>query len=120
MRAQLYGVFGTLSLGMNVLAEEGVELERMFAHGGLFRTAGVAQRFLAGALATPVSVAASAKEAASGGATDLDGYLRRRVFDGAAFQTVQPDPQDVAGFAAYLADYRNGLAVQRTAVEVLP
>lgn len=135
MRAQLYGVFGTLSLGMNVLAEEGVELDRMFAHGGLFRTAGVAQRFLAGALATPVSVAASAseggawgiavlasfvKEAASGGATDLDGYLRRRVFDGAAFQTVQPDPRDVAGFAAYLADYRNGLAVQRTAVEVLP
>ena len=46
MRAHLYGVFGTLSLGMNVLAEEGVKLDRMSAHGGMFRTAGVAQRFL--------------------------------------------------------------------------
>ena len=48
MRAQLYGVFGTLSLGMRVLADEGVGLDRMYAHGGIFRTAGVAQRFLAG------------------------------------------------------------------------
>src|SRR5690606_11789919 len=45
MRAQLYGVFGTLSLGMRVLQREGVALDRMFAHGGMFRTAGVAQRF---------------------------------------------------------------------------
>ena len=42
MRAQLYGVYGTLALGMRVLAGEGVELDRMFAHGGIFRTAGVA------------------------------------------------------------------------------
>ena len=33
-----------LSLGMRVLAEEGVELDVMVAHGGLFRTEGVAQR----------------------------------------------------------------------------
>ena len=38
MRAQLYGVFGTLGLGMRVLASEGVRLDRMLAHGGLFRT----------------------------------------------------------------------------------
>ena len=34
MRAQLYGVFATLALGMRVLADEGVALELMFAHGG--------------------------------------------------------------------------------------
>ena len=43
MRAQLLGAFGTLSLGMRVLADEGVRLDAMFAHGGVFRTAGVAQ-----------------------------------------------------------------------------
>jgi sugar (pentulose or hexulose) kinase len=134
MRAQLYGVFGTLSLGMSVLADEGVELDRMFAHGGLFRTAGVAQRFLAGALATPVSIAESASEGGpwgiavlasyvsactSGSELDLNAYLHERVFGNAAFETTAPDPVDVAGFAAYLDRYRTGLAIQRAAVEAL-
>ena len=62
MRAQIYSVFGTLALGMRVLASEGVRLERMLAHGGLFRTEGVAERFLAGALGAPVAVGRSAAE----------------------------------------------------------
>src|SRR4051795_12638613 len=67
MRAQIYGVFGALSLGMRVLASEGVLLERMLAHGGLFRTEGVAERFLAAALAAPVSVGESAAEGGAWG-----------------------------------------------------
>ncbi|WP_130178354.1 xylulokinase [Cryobacterium sp. SO1] len=134
MRAQLYGVFGTLSLGMRVLAEEGVQLDAMFAHGGLFRTAGVAQRFLAGSLDAPVSVAETASEGgawgiavlaaytsavASGVDLDLDGYLRERVFVGQDFETVAPDSVDVAGFSSYLDRYAAGLAVERAAVETL-
>ena len=131
MRAQLYGVFGTLSLGMRVLESEGVALEEMFAHGGVFRTAGVAQRFLAGALGAPVTVGESASEGgawgiavlasylSSSGDLDLGAYLRERVFAGAESSTVQPDPQDVAGYAAYLDAYRAGLAVERTAVQAL-
>jgi sugar (pentulose or hexulose) kinase len=129
MRAQLYGVFGTLSLGMRVLADEGVALDRMFAHGGMFRTAGVAQRFLAGALDAPVAVGEAASEGGAWGIavlasylaaapeTDLDGYLRERVFRDASFDTVEPDQADVAGFAAFLDRYRAGLAVERAAVE---
>ncbi|WP_025157875.1 xylulokinase [Leifsonia aquatica] len=133
MRAQLYGVFGTLALGMHVLGDEGVALDRMFAHGGMFRTAGVAQRFLAGALDAPVSVAETAseggawgmavlaafREEAERGAT-LDEYLRRHVFGGFAFETTTPDPDDVAGFAVFLDRYRAGLAIERTAVAALP
>jgi sugar (pentulose or hexulose) kinase len=128
MRAQLYGVFATLALGMRVLHSEGVTLERMQAHGGLFRTAGVAQRFLAGALDAPVSTSRTAGEggawgmavlaayAASGGASDLDSYLADRVFASTELATADPDPVDVAGFAAYLDHYRDGLAVVRAAV----
>jgi sugar (pentulose or hexulose) kinase len=131
MRAQLYGVFGTLALGMRVLADEGVELDAMFAHGGLFRTAGVAQRFLAGALDAPVSVAETASEGGAWGIAvlasyaaasthlDLDSYLRERVFHGQEFDTVAADPADVAGFSAYLDRYAAGLAVERTAVDTL-
>jgi sugar (pentulose or hexulose) kinase len=133
MRAQLYGVFGTLALGMRVLAEEQVEIDRMFAHGGLFRTAGVAQRMLAGALDAPVSVAESASEGGAWGIAvlasylpaswtgiGLDEYLRETVFARELFDTVDPDPADVAGFAAYLARYSDGLVVERAAVDALP
>lgn len=131
MRAQLYGVFGTLSLGMRVLADEGVALDRMFAHGGMFRTAGVAQRFLAGALDAPVAVGEAASEggawgiavlasyAASGSGSDLDTHLRERVFRDASFETTDPDPADVAGFAAFLDRYRAGLDIERAAVAAI-
>ena len=130
-RAQLYSVFGTLALGMRVLDGEGVALERMFAHGGMFRTAGVAQRFLAGALNAPVAVGETASEGGAWGIavlasylahasdTDLAGYLNDHVFADAGIHVVEPHPDDVAGFATYLDRYRAGLAVERAAVESL-
>ncbi len=131
MRAQLYGIFGTLALGMQVLVDEHVGLDRMNAHGGMFRTAGVAQRFLAGALDTPVSVAATAGEGGAWGiavlasfasstpSADLATYLREVVFAGDEPHVVQPRREDVVGFAAYLDRFRAGLAVERAAVEAL-
>ncbi|WP_334171128.1 xylulokinase [Sinomonas sp.] len=136
VRAQLYGVFGTLALGMRVLAREGVGLDRMFAHGGLFRTAGIAQRFLAGAMEAPVSVAHTASEGGAWGIAvlaafltaaqagteraDLGTYLRERVFGGFEFETADPRPDDVAGFGAYLEQYRAGLAIEQAALEAIP
>ncbi len=130
MRAHLYGVFGTLALGMRVLTDENVGLDRMSAHGGMFRTAGVAQRFLAAALDAPVEVAESASEggawgvavlaaftAAGGG--ELDAYLRDHVFARTTASRVDPDPADVAGFTAYLDRYRAGLAVELAAITAL-
>jgi sugar (pentulose or hexulose) kinase len=134
MRAQIYGVFGTLSLGMSVLADEDVKVDRMFAHGGLFRTAGVAQRFLAGALAAPVSVAESASEGGawgiavlasyaaavkSGSQMNLNTYLEEQVFSKVGYETVDPYSADVDGFARFLTRYRAGLAVEGTAIKVL-
>lgn len=128
MRAQLYGVFATLALGMRILADEGVELDRMFAHGGMFRTAGVASRFLAAALDAPVSTSTTAGEggawgmavlaafARSGDEGDLSDYLRDRVFASADLSTAEPVAEDVAGFADYLDRYRAGLDVVRAAI----
>ncbi|MFT4215200.1 MAG: FGGY-family carbohydrate kinase [Microbacterium sp.] len=131
MRAHLYGVFGTLALGMRVLADENVALDRMFAHGGLFRTAGVAQRFLAGALDAPVAVGETASEGGAWGIAvlaaylahaaqaPLDAYLSDTVFAGAQISVADPDPADVAGFSVYLDRYRSGLAVEAAAVASL-
>ena len=134
-RAQLYAVFGTLALGMRVLAAEGVGIDAMFAHGGIFRTAGVAQRFLAAAIGAPVTVARTASEGGAWGMAvlaaylvaaaerpglTLGTYLTKQVFAAAAMTTLTPDPADVTGFAAYLARFEAGLAVQAAAVASLP
>lgn len=130
-RAQIYGMFGTLALGMRVLNGEGVALDAMFAHGGVFKTEGVAQRLLAAALDAPVTVGRTAGEGGPWGiavlaayrraATETDGlslgaYLSEHVFAGAELVTVAPDPVDVAGFASYLARYADGIAVEKAAV----
>jgi sugar (pentulose or hexulose) kinase len=131
MRAHLYGVFGTLALGMRVLADEQVALDRMFAHGGMFRTAGVAQRFLAAALDAPVGVAESASEGGAWGiavlaayleesdSVDLTTFLANRVFATSDAQIAEPEAGDVAGFSTYLDRYSAGLAVEREAVAAL-
>ncbi|WP_062518631.1 xylulokinase [Demequina silvatica] len=131
MRTQLYGAFGTLSLGMRVLHDEGVRLDSMFAHGGMFRTAGVAQRLLAAAIDAPVTVGDTASEGGAwgiavlaeyvrtGAATGLDTYLDEAVFAGAALDVAQPDPADVAGYTAWLEQYEAGLAIERAATEAI-
>lgn len=131
VRTQVYGAFGTLSLGMQVLADEGVELDALFAHGGLFRTAGVAQRLLAAAVGAPVAVGTTAGEGGAWGIAvlaaylghadgqDLGTYLGTQVFAGADVVVAEPDPADVAGYATFLERYRAGLAVERAATEAL-
>ncbi|PJI95044.1 xylulokinase [Luteimicrobium subarcticum] len=130
-RSLVYGVFGTLSLGMRVLHEEGVGLDALYAHGGLFRTAVVAQRLLAAAVDAPVAVGRSAGEGGAWGIAvlasfldaaatqDLERFLATEVFADAAFDVVDPDPEDVRGYATYLERYSAGLAIERTAGDVL-
>ncbi|WP_166845898.1 xylulokinase [Isoptericola sp. BMS4] len=134
MRTQIYGAFGTLALGMKVLHGEGVAIDTMFAHGGMFRTAGVAQHLLAAAVDAPVAVgrtaseggawgiavlAAFARAAAEHPGLALDDYLTDRVFADAELDVAQPDPADAAGFANYLERYGAGLAVERAAADAL-
>ncbi|UQU62735.1 ATPase [Couchioplanes caeruleus] len=133
MRTHLFAALATLRIGMDVLQkDEGVRLDAMFAHGGLFKTRGVAQKFLAAAIDTPVSVGDVAAEGGAWGIAvlaaylrdrtpgqSLAGYLTDRVFEGAALQTEAPAPDDVAGFEAFIGRYRAGLAVEEAAARHL-
>ena len=134
VRVQVYAMFATLSLGLRVLAAEGVEVKQMFAHGGIFRTAGVAQRLLAAAINTPVLVGDSAGHGGAWGIAVLAAYRRRvldglqqslpefldsEVFAGAALSLAEPQADDRAGFEAYLETYEAGLAIQRTAITAI-
>lgn len=133
MRTHLFSALATLRIGMDVLLKtEGVGLDTMFAHGGLFKTKGVAQRFLAAAIEAPVSVGDIAGEGGAWGIAVLAGFLadRRpeetlsefldnRVFAGLSLERVDPDPTDVTGFAAFMERFTAGLPIERAAVEHL-
>ncbi|MGA5300201.1 xylulokinase [Nucisporomicrobium flavum] len=133
MRTHLFAALATLRIGMDVLQkDEGVGLDAMFAHGGLFKTRGVAQKFLAAAIDAPVSVGDVAAEGGAWGIAvlaaylrdrtagqSLTGYLADRVFQGAALQTETPAADDVAGFEAFIGRYRAGLPVEEAATRHL-
>jgi sugar (pentulose or hexulose) kinase len=131
MRTHLFASLATLRIGMDVLQKnEGVRLDRMFAHGGLFKTKGVAQGFLAAALDTYVSVGEVAAEGGAWGIAvlaafrtgrtsgqSLVDFLNTQVFADSKLETAEPDPGDVAGFDAFIQRYVAALPVERAAVE---
>ncbi|GAA4900908.1 FGGY-family carbohydrate kinase [Tessaracoccus lubricantis] len=126
MRTHLFASLGALRVGMDVLGDEGVEVDSMFAHGGLFKTAGVAQGFLAAAMNTPVSVGEVAGEGGAWGMALLAAYLgseeslpdwlATEVFADAEVSTMDPDPRDVEGFNQFMERFRRGLAIERAAI----
>lgn len=132
MRAELYAVFAPLRMGMDVLAAEGVRIDRLVAHGGLFRTTGVAQGALAAALDAPVTVAPTASEGGawgmavlaayrrSGAAQSLPDFLEREVFAGIETRTVMPATAETRGYADYFRRFVAGLPLQHTAAESFP
>lgn len=133
MRVHLYTALGALKTGMDILLkEEGVALDEMIGHGGLFKTPLVGQKIMAAALNTPVALMETAGEGGawgiallasymcdSGDAQTLDDFLASRVFGTAQAVRVEPEAADVEGFERFMARYRGGLDIQRAAVEHL-
>jgi sugar (pentulose or hexulose) kinase len=126
VRSEVHGAFATLAIGMDVLHGEEVQVDRMTAHGGLFRTPGAPQRLLAAALRVPVALEETAGEGGAWGIAVLAAYLEHTdqhladfladtVFGGDAVHVAEPEPADVDGFQTYLERYRRALPVQDVA-----
>jgi hypothetical protein len=49
----------------------------------------------------------------------LEAYLSSKVFAGENGATIAPTQTDVAGFAAFMERYKQGLVIERTAVDGL-
>lgn len=130
MRANLYASVGVLKIGNDILFnEEKIKVDRITGHGGLFKTKGVAQRILAAALNSPISVMETAGEGGAWGIAllaaylvnnakklNLADYLDECVFAGNTGVEIAPTPEDVAGFNAYIENYKAGLPIEEAAV----
>lgn len=133
MRVHLFTALGALKSGLDILLkEENIRVDRIFGHGGLFKTPVVGQQIMAAAMNTPVSVMETAGEGGAWGIALLAAYMRdrkenetladylgSRVFGGEAGVTVEPKPMDVEGFDRFMERYRKGLSIERAAVEHL-
>ena len=115
---------------MSILTEkEAVGLDRLTAHGGLFKTPEIGQSILAAALNVPTTVMESAGEGGAWGIAILAAYMvqkdRReqlsdflgdRVFAKTRSVTIKPDKKDIDGFAKYMDSFAGLLEVEKTAV----
>lgn len=133
MRVNLFTSLGTLKTGLDILLkEEGVKLDELMGHGGLFKTKSIGQKIMAAAVNTPVSVMETAGEGGAWGIAllasymlnkaegeSLSQYLEEKVFSGQKSITIQPDAKDAEGFDAFIKRYRNGLPIERAAVDFL-
>lgn len=133
MRVNLFTSLGALKVGLDILLkQEGVKVDKILGHGGLFKTKGVGQKIMAAAMNAPVSVMETAGEGGAWGIAllasymknkkageTLDTYLAEQVFAGSEGVSMEPDPADVKGFDAFIERYKAGLPIEHAAVEHL-
>lgn len=130
MRTHLCSAMSTLKIGMDILHKEDVQIDKIYGHGGFFKTEGVGQRILSAAIDAPVSVMETAGEGGPYGMAllgayclwkeegeTLEDYLDHKVFSGAKSSTLKADEKEVQGFNAFLKDYVNCLSVEKEAIK---
>lgn len=130
MRANLYASVAVLKIGNDILFnDEKIKVDRITGHGGLFKTKGVGQSILAAAINSPISVMETAGEGGAWGIALLASYLVNNsgklaladyldevVFAGNTGVEIAPKAEDVAGFNAYIENYKACLPVEQAAV----
>ncbi len=132
MRTHLMSALATLYIGMDILYAENVTINKIFGHGGYFKTAVVGQTILSACMKCPVSVMETAGEGGPYGMAllaaymlwkkdgeELEDYLENNVFAGAKIQTLMADENDINGFESFAKAYKQALSVEKEAIKKL-
>jgi len=131
MRTHLYSSLATLKIGLDILLKkEGVSVDTIMGHGGLFKTPVVGQRIMAAAMNTPVTVMDTASEGGAwgmavlasymqnnAGKESLGAYLDQHVFAGQTGSKITPDAEDTAGFDIFMERYIKCLPSEKAAIK---
>lgn len=127
LRSLVCSCVASLKTGMDILTrQEHVCIDRICAHGGLFKTPVPSQQILAAALGADVTLNSAAGEGGAWGIALLAAYMARRsegeslasylgerVFAGMKGSTVSPSETVTAGMESYMKDYTSRLAAER-------
>ncbi|MDQ0362753.1 xylulokinase [Breznakia pachnodae] len=133
MRSLLYSSIATLKIGMDILIEsEGIKLNQLLGHGGLFKTKGVGQTILTSALDTLIAVNETAGEGGAWGMAilasymcnrekydTLNDYLSNKVFKNNVIEVIEPDKNIQYDFNQYMKEYMSCLDVEKVAIRKL-
>ena len=129
----LLSALATMKIGLDILtAEENIKVDKIYGHGGFFKTPGIGQRILSAAVNAPVSVMETAGEGGPYGMAllaaymvwkekeeKLEDYLDRKVFADAISSTLMADEIEIAGFDSFLKRYKAAYAVEKAAIKTL-
>lgn len=129
-RAQLCSAAATLSIGMEILADENVKVDKILGHGGYFKAPVAGQKIMSAALGAPVSVMKTAGEGGPWGVAVLASYMKNKkdgqsleaYLDSVVFSNndsfeVKPDEADIKGFEEFMINYKKSLSAEKAAVE---
>lgn len=133
MRTQIMSALATLKIGLDILTrEEKIKVEKIYGHGGLFKTPVVGQKLLSAAIGAEVLVMESAGEGGPYGMALLCSYmlqkeegetlaefLDNKVFKDAPVKSVTAGEEDIEGFTVFLSHYKEGLKIEQAAIDAL-
>ena len=129
VRAHLYSALAALAYGMSILHDEGVKIDRLMGHGGLFRHPVTGAKFLSSSVNAPVYTMKTAGEGGpygmallaayrvNGKEKSLEDFLDDEVFKDAEGSKMDPVKEEVEGFKEYLERFLKGLSVEKAAIE---
>ena len=129
MQMQLYSALGAMSVGMEILEEEKVQIDDICGHGGFFKAPFVGANAMSAALGAPITTMKNAGEGGAWGVavlalyricnnTTLEDFLDK-LFASSEKETVVASDEERAKFKAFMKDYKAGLSIEKLATERL-
>ena len=132
MRLHLYSAVSTLKVGLDILLkEEDVKVDKLYGHGGFFKTKEAGQRIMSAATGGPITVMETAGEGGAWGMAvlalylidkgdkSLSDYLSSVIFAGQEGETLTASPEEVAGFDEFMKLFKAAIPVERAAIDAM-
>ncbi len=134
-RAILYSTMTSLKIGMDVLKNEEIRIDRLVGHGGLFKNGTVAADFMASALRSKVCVMETAEVGGPYGMAllaqycmncqentakeSLEDWLEHQIFRDTRMTVSEPDEKTSEGFDTYVERFRKWVNMMKQSEEYL-
>ena len=114
-----------------LLKEEDVKVDKLFGHGGYFKTPEVGQRIMSAATGGPITVMETAGEGGAWGMAvlalymkyagdmSLSEFLNDKIFAGQKGSTIKASEEEIKGFDKFMESFKKSLDVERAAIKAI-